>query len=237
MVWTNTPVGVFFLAMSIFLWLDRYMKQGMGAQMKWLAKLGDWIDSQPKWLVVVLGALLWVAIYGLPNRFQFHGPYELPLILGEENIPFVPMATWVYVSAFLQLIVATVILPKGRFGKAVAALAVIATIHSFFFIVFPTWFPRTHETTNWLYNLLRSVEEPTNCLPSLHTSFVLLSSWALWRMSSRKGFWFFIWAVLIIISTLLTKQHYIVDIIAGAAVALIVHRKYYGEWPFKTSVQ
>ena len=52
------------------------------------------------------------------------------------------------------------------------------------------------------------------------------------REESRGAFWFyFIWATLVAISTLPTKQHYVADVVSGATLAVV------GYWFFFRTVR
>jgi membrane-associated phospholipid phosphatase len=62
----------------------------------------------------------------------------------------------------------------------------------------------------------------------LHVSSCYLSSFVFLDEQRKKFPFFFAWATLVGVSTLTTKQHYIIDVVAGFALAVvsywIVHR-------------
>jgi membrane-associated phospholipid phosphatase len=72
------------------------------------------------------------------------------------------------------------------------------------------------------------LDGPANCLPSLHVSTALMALTAFTRRSGASSNLLAnsvatLIAVATIVSTLTFKQHYVVDLIAGAAQAAIVY--------------
>jgi len=61
---------------------------------------------------------------------------------------------------------------------------------------------------------------PIAAMPSLHAAFPLLCCFILWRIYRWKASIFFLYTFLILFTIVYTGDHYIVDIIAGALVAL-----------------
>jgi membrane-associated phospholipid phosphatase len=91
-----------------------------------------------------------------------------------------------------------------------------------FFLFFPVRMPREEfyapEVYGWADAFWRWFDGPNNCFPSLHVSNCLLLAHFNWRRHRR---WLFVPAsAAIIASTVLVKQHYAVDLLAGAAVYL-----------------
>ena len=65
------------------------------------------------------------------------------------------------------------------------------------------------------YSILYTLDNTTNCVPSLHVALSCIAAFGIWY--ERQQIWQFmaIWAVLIIISTMTTKQHQFIDVITG----------------------
>ena len=62
---------------------------------------------------------------------------------------------------------------------------------------------------------------PYNAFPSLHVAISLICSAGYFAIKSKYKLAMAIWALLIILSTLLAKQHYFLDAIGGAFVAAV----------------
>jgi hypothetical protein len=73
-------------------------------------------------------------------------------------------------------------------------------------------------TPGYFLAVFQRISKPFNAFPSMHVSYCLFSALAVWGYGSHGiGFVMIAWAVLVALSTLLTKQHHIVDVLAGAA--------------------
>jgi membrane-associated phospholipid phosphatase len=58
-----------------------------------------------------------------------------------------------------------------------------------------------------------------NCLPSLHVAQCFIAATVCHRVHRGVGRAAFVWASLVAVSTLFTKQHYLLDVIGGMALA------------------
>ena len=63
------------------------------------------------------------------------------------------------------------------------------------------------------------MDAPLNCFPSLHVAHSFVSALAVGRVHRSLGALATVAAMLVGISTLFTRQHYIADVVAGAALA------------------
>lgn len=94
------------------------------------------------------------------------------------------------------------------------------------FLVFPVTFARPDlplppdELGAWILSLVHGADPAWNCLPSEHCAMALVASLALFHERRRLGVWALATAMAIAFSTLCLKQHYLIDALAGFAVAL-----------------
>lgn len=192
-----------------------------------ILKFIDWLNGRSRLTGLLIAAVSWSSLYFLTN----HRPTNIfmPVAdLGDAFIPFVDWSVIIYLSAFLQVPLGLFWLtPKKHFGAIVLTALVMTLLHALFFWGWPTTLPRLDfQPTGWwvgLYNLMHTVDRPTNCFPSLHVAFAVLSAIAAWHHSARWGKWWTFWALAIAVATLTTKQHYIADVIGGAIIAGICY--------------
>lgn len=165
-------------------------------------------------------------IYLLANRVSLRAPSLLPLTSLDMAVPFVPETVWVYVSHYLAIAGAFLLSrtwpDARRFATAYLALGVgAALVH----LCWPTTFPRGRYPlsgeglTVATFRLLREVDLPTSCLPSMHVAGSVLAALSLWQSHRRLAYVWLVWAAAIGASTLTAKQHYVIDIAAGAVSA------------------
>lgn len=76
---------------------------------------------------------------------------------------------------------------------------------------------------SWGIRLCFWADHPTCCFPSLHVATAVLAALSCWRVDRRVGFGAGVVALLISASTLLIKQHFIYDVIAGGGLAFFFY--------------
>jgi len=75
----------------------------------------------------------------------------------------------------------------------------------------------------WGLRLLYSSDPPYNCFPSLHVAHSFVSALACFHVHRRLGAIATISAALVAVSTLFTKQHYVLDVVVGALLAFVAY--------------
>lgn len=174
-------------------------------------------------LTVLLNLLFWIG-YGWLGRHACFPLRRPPLIWLDHTVPFQPRPWgWIYLSQFLFTSIMPWLLTKKagviRYAIGVAGLSAASFLIFFFF---PVAAPRVVDLPSdgpmaWII----SYDGPLNAFPSLHAGFLVYTGLLAWRMFGRvmppaaavSGF---IWGGLILYSTLATRQHYALDLVAGA---------------------
>ena len=158
------------------------------------------------------------------------GEYDLLTFLDLE-IPFVPQFIWIY-HTLLPVIIITLLFfiqKKELFFSTIIALLLATSILSFFYILFPSFYPRegfvdNSSVSGLLVELTRKIDSAHNTFPSGHVAFAWLTLFFIGisncGQKNKLIYWgYFIWASLISIATLTLKQHYIVDVFSGVILA------------------
>ena len=180
-------------------------------------------------LKAVLGAVLATAIWGgylFIERHPLFTPVAMRATWFDRAIPFTPGAVYLYESLWLLMPVAPWLMDSRRdLARYIRGLLVVILAAFVIFIVYPTTAPRPAAIhgANGLYMELISVDNELNAFPSLHAAlavFHALCCQALFSTGRRRGLaigivW--MWSAGILASTLLTKQHVVMDIVAGTA--------------------
>jgi membrane-associated phospholipid phosphatase len=174
---------------------------------------------------VALGAADYVASLGYD--YLNHGPYRLFLRSPiDQALPVVPLFVVPYVSLqpFICGSLVIFVLFRARLFQS-AVLSMIATflVSYVFFAFLQTYVDRpVLSGDDVLTTMVRDVyagDHPFNDFPSLHvsTSAIIAIHW--WRFGRNYTWPVLVWAGLIAISTVMVKQHYVVDIAGGLALA------------------
>ena len=177
-------------------------------------------------VAVVLGGMLIVALYLLPSRLQLRPTITLDRSFIDAWVPFLRWTIWFYVSEYPLIFLAVWLGTDDRErSRTFYAFILAAAIGLVIFILWPTAVaresPGSDGVTGQLWRWLYSVDTPANALPSLHVANTCLAAVCLRRIGRAWRIIAPIWAVLIVVSTLTTKQHYAIDIAGGVALAAV----------------
>jgi membrane-associated phospholipid phosphatase len=188
-------------------------------------------------VALLLAALLIVGgyqVYFLPQRHPLRGPRSLLLSL-DEKIPFRPGWVWIYSFLYYPFIVSTILTIRDfkQFAYTCLnfmALLVLQVVIAFVFPVKtpPSWraYDPTISPSARFLGFVHSVDKGGNCFPSMHIAVATLSALHsasnLYPHIGAAAYCLVLLPLLIAVSTLFTKQHYLLDLPAGAALAYAV---------------
>lgn len=182
--------------------------------------------------MLVVDVIINIPCYVLVNRFVasrgFTHEVAWPI---DAKIPFIPEFSVFYALVYVFPVISFAIiwhsypLIKSAF-KAFLALGLICLTC---FILYPVEFqlrPELVPPYDFFDQLVRffywADHPPYNCLPSLHVAGAFLSARMVWLYRPRLGLGVFGVAVMITLSTLFIRQHYLVDAVAGLALYLML---------------
>jgi membrane-associated phospholipid phosphatase len=156
-------------------------------------------------------------------------PRELRLPV-DDRIPFWPAWVWIYSFLYYPAILytATVVQSQRQFTYLAISYLLLLALQMAFFLALPVVTPESWRAGNrgrtWSERFLALVQRfdaRSNSFPSMHTSVAMLTAL---HLHSYLGAWAFAFPALIGLSCLFTKQHYLVDIPAGAALGWLTFR-------------
>ena len=173
---------------------------------------------------LVLSVVLIVGVYQFYfwcQRNALTDPRELTFSI-DRWIPFWP--TWVWVYSFLYypaiLGVNLIIESSQQFIYMAISYMLLLALQMVLFLTYPVTTPkhwRQRDTVNGISEkflaFVQRFDAPSNSFPSMHTSVATLTAFHLY---SELGAITFLFPTLIGVSCLFTKQHYFIDIPAGA---------------------
>jgi membrane-associated phospholipid phosphatase len=181
--------------------------------MSWPAKIG----------LLIAVTVMMTLPYHAAQQYGWRTPTVLPLTAVDRWIAFRPGTAWIYWSLFpLAVIVPARMRSKQDVLRYAAGFAAMAVVSSVVFLAWPTAVPRpVAPASDWAYQMVVSSDRPTNACPSMHAAMAVFAGlaatfqWSPGRVGvGRVAVW--AWAVLILYSTLSTRQHVLFDLIAGA---------------------
>ena len=174
---------------------------------------------------LILSIFLIVGVYQFYfwcQRHQLAQPRELKLP-ADDWIPYRPDWVWIYSFLYYPVIlyINWVIESPSQFTRIATSYLLLLGFQMVFFLIFPVVTPESWRAVNRrrslserFLSLVQRFDASSNSFPSMHVSVAMLTALHLY---SHLGPWVATFPVLIALSCLFTKQHYLIDVPAGAA--------------------
>jgi len=182
--------------------------------------------------MVVLLALvpLYIAIAKAVAGRRVH----IPAVSLDRLLPLMPTWGLVYGALYLVLIALPIFIVREDLHIRRLFLAYVAVWLTAYacFLLYPTAAPRPPKIDEggfvaWGLQFLYSADPPYNCFPSLHVAHSVVSALVCYRVHRRVGVMAILCASLVAVSTLFTKQHYVLDVVAGVLLGCLAHATFF----------
>jgi membrane-associated phospholipid phosphatase len=165
------------------------------------------------------------------------GPVHVPELPLDRAIPLVPGWSLAYGSLFLAAVLPVMVVHQhehvDRTIRAFLWMWLVAYVCFFFY---PTATSRPAQVPgggfgDWGLRVIYSSDVRYNCLPSLHVAQCLLAALTCGKVHRGVGLAAGAWASFVAISTLFTKQHYVLDVAGGVVLALAAYALFVRSYP------
>lgn len=167
-----------------------------------------------------------VLIASIPHRLlnTYHGNEHIPYLGIDGFIPLIngfviPYLFWfVYIPLIIIILALT---DNENYYQLLTAMVGSTLAAILIFYLYPTTVPRPEvagtDALSRLLKLVYGMDNPYDCLPSLHVLYTFLTTAFFFKGRPNKTakYMAFICCVLICLSTIFIKQHYILDVIAA----------------------
>jgi membrane-associated phospholipid phosphatase len=151
----------------------------------------------------------------------------------DDWIPFSPPWQFFYFGYIFFLFIPILQIRDLRLlRRAVIAFVFVQFTAYLIFLLMPVRMERPLDfeidgVFTWGIAFTFNLDPPYNCFPSLHLGNAVLTGLIAWRLDRKVGDAFLVGAGLIALSTMCIKQHYFLDVVAGAALAWIGYRLFF----------
>jgi membrane-associated phospholipid phosphatase len=188
----------------------------------------------------MVALVLLVPLYIFIAELMPGRPMHAPALALDRSLPLRPVWGLVYGSLYLFLIALPVFVIRQpeHIRRTVFAYLFVWIVAYVFFLAYPTMAPRPDDRAVmgggfalWGLRFLYEADPPFNCFPSLHVAHSFVSALTCFRLSRRLGIVTGICAALVGVSTLFTKQHYVLDVVAGVALAVLAYFLFLRRYP------
>jgi hypothetical protein len=184
-------------------------------------------------------ALFQTVVYVTLNHLRWLPLRALPVTALDEWFPFWPWTVVPYMLFFvLGFPVALFIRSERVVYRAVRAYFICLSLTVPFFIFWPTFCPRpdlSQVEESWdvtAYRWLTQIDTPACSFPSLHIILPAIVCWMVFADGRWWAGWYAGGMLLLSLTILTTKQHYVWDWLGGLAIACL-GLWLAGRWPFR----
>jgi membrane-associated phospholipid phosphatase len=175
---------------------------------------------------VLGGYAVFAATYVPINRWSVGRPSHVLYLPGEEALPFAPSCEYLYgLSYLLPWLLLLGVRELRTCLRCTLAFALILVVAYATYLAFPVYLERPALVPSSLAERLLALEyrDPSyNHFPSLHVAL----TWLVYLACRERlgSLWLLPLAVAVSASTLFVKQHYVIDVLYGVALALAAWR-------------
>lgn len=150
----------------------------------------------------------------------------------DEKIPFLSSWSWIYSFIYYPAILYLnwVVTDARQFLMIAFTFICLLLMQMTCFFLYPVAVPdhwRTQVTGKNLSErfllFVQKFDAPSNCFPSMHVSVATLTAFFAFP---TLGYWVILFPVLIALSCMFTKQHYVIDLPFGALLGTIAYSIY-----------
>lgn len=183
------------------------------------------------WRTLVASTLVSLApLYFVIGALTRGRPTYVPDTALDHAVPLEPAWMLVYGSLYVFVVVMPLLVVRQQalFRRAMQAYLTVMLVAYAGFVLYPTVAPRPDDVPGagfaaWSLRIAYAIDPPHGCLPSLHVAYAVVSALTCYRVHRGVGIAAVAWAALIGVSTLFTRQHYVVDALAGALAAYVAY--------------
>ena len=141
----------------------------------------------------------------------------------DRAIPFNIHAVWFYLPLYVGIFLISIAATRDRrlYNRALLGILAVAVVGALGHWLIPAAYPRPPVLPPYanpsaaFLGWVQSVDPPGNVFPSLHVAFASGLALVMRSHRPRVGTLTLVMTVLLALSTLVTKQHFIADVLAG----------------------
>jgi membrane-associated phospholipid phosphatase len=169
-------------------------------------------------------------VYFVIGQVTASWPHYQPFIWLDHSMPLAPGWILVYGSLYMCGFLLPLAVVRGQelFRQTMKSYLFVMAVSYLGFLLYPTVAPRQEPVAiegfaSWSLQVFYDIDQPYGCFPSLHVAYSIVGALACYRMHRGLGRAAGAWAALIGISTVYTKQHFVIDAIVGAALGAVAY--------------
>jgi membrane-associated phospholipid phosphatase len=186
--------------------------------------------EQPLLALLMFG--IWAAGYfAIAYATEGHATHTLPTFAWERDLRPSPEFVLIYLTIYPTFLLPFLFVRQKDFFRlfSLAYISVMCICY-LIYLFFPVSIDRpelsVHSFSTWVLAIVYAADRPWNCFPSLHVAMSLLAALTILEVHRIRGMLVLVLTLWIAYSTVLIKQHYVLDVLAAIALTFTIHFVY-----------
>ena len=195
--------------------------------------------SRKERLIIIVVIVATYCLYHPLSMYTDTLPYHAPITPLDTWVPLSPIWVWMYAFIFLIAVLPTAFINERKlFYKMAMAYGVVQCVAFIMFVAYPVRMTLRPETIpidsfhTWGLQLCYFVDKPVNCCPSLHVAMAFMGALCTYKADRFIGQLAIGLAVLISLSTMFVKQHFLLDVTVGLVLSTTAFHFLVGKAPY-----
>jgi membrane-associated phospholipid phosphatase len=183
-------------------------------------------------LLALLMFGIWAAGYFLVAHItEAQATHTLPTFAWERNIPLRPEFVFIYLTIYPTFLLPFLFIHQRDFFRLFSfAYITVMCVCYLVYLVYPVSIDRpalvVQSFSTWVLAIVYGADKPWNCFPSLHVAMSLLAALTILEVHRVRGMLILLLTLWISFSTVLIKQHYVLDVLAAMALTATIYFVY-----------
>jgi membrane-associated phospholipid phosphatase len=182
-----------------------------------------------KWALGLMAAVVQSAVYFAIGYARSPRSRTLLLTSLDTSLPFWPWTVWCYLPFYAAIFVMAMVGFRSRrlFQRALVGVYATMLVGALGHLLVRAEYPRPlvsppyADLSQAFLGWVQGVDPPGNVFPSLHVAHTSALALVLLRDRPRLGAVAVVMALMLALSTLTTKQHFVADVVSGFAMAAV----------------
>lgn len=192
----------------------------------------DFFRRHAQTLLALLMFGIWAAGYFLIAHItEAQATHTLPTFSWERNIPLRPEFVFVYLTIYPTFLLPFLFIHQRDFFRLFSFTYItVMCVCYLVYLIYPVSIERpdlvVDSFSTWTLSIVYGVDKPWNCFPSLHVAMSLLAALTIFEVHRVRGLLTLLLTLWISVSTILIKQHYVLDVVSAILVTATVYFAY-----------
>jgi len=192
----------------------------------------DFFQRYAQALLALLMLAIWAAgYYFIAFITEAQTTHKLPTFAWEREIPLAPEFVFIYLTIYPTFLLPFLFIhQKDFFSLFSFAYITVMCVCYVIYLFYPVSIDRPELVVNsfstWVLGIVYGADRPWNCFPSMHVAMSLLAALTILEVHRIRGMLTLLLTFWIAFSTVLIKQHYVLDVVAAMLLTVTIYFVY-----------